>query len=529
LPSDFLDSAARRLGWSALLYAGEFAIAYTVVHLTYLGGSSHWLSLLAVSVAILVSVLLYLVVRSRRFDSCWLLDVGLGYWVFGALCIDLTYYLGVLSKGLSSAGISWVCVWLVVYPLVVPNKPRKVLIAAIAAASMGPLAFLVAWKVTGADLPRAFHFGGAFAPYYLCAALAYVTARIVHRMGIAVREAREMGSYRLIRKLGSGGMGEVWLAKHRLLTRPAAVKFVPIERVLRNSVSTDTGQGLLTRFEREAQATAALHCPHTIELYDFGVTEDGTLYYAMEYLEGLSAESLVKRFGPVPLDRTVHLLMQVCESLQDAHHAGLVHRDIKPGNIFICRYGRRYDFVKVLDFGLVKGQNELAPTDDRLTQAGTITGTPAYMAPELALGRADVDARADLYSLGCTAYWLLTGRTVFTGTTGMEVIMQQVHELPAPPSAVTGAPIPPDLEDLIMKCLEKDPDKRIQSAEEVAQRLSRIPLDNPWASEQAEAWWQEHQPVATAPEDDAVSSFEETAYSPRSHATAFQVLTQRGR
>jgi len=323
-------------------------------------------------------------------------------------------------------------------------------------------------------------------------------------------------------------MGEVWLAKHRLLARPAAVKFVRLDRVLANPASSESARALLNRFEREAQATAALHCQNTIDLYDFGVTEDGTFYYAMEFLEGLDADTFVKRYGPVPLNRAVFWLLQLCESLEDAHCTGLVHRDIKPGNLFICRYGRRHDFVKVLDFGLVKAQSDFGQADDRLTQTGTITGTPAYLAPEVALGQTEIDARADIYSLGCTAYWLLTGKPVFEGATGMEVILQHVNAPPLRPTERNSeTPIMPEIEEIILACLEKEPKRRPQSASAVADRLRRLPLADPWTFEKAEAWWKEHQPVDTAEVQAANSLAEETVDSQESHVTGFQLLTNR--
>jgi len=530
LPSDLLHSAAQRLGWAALLYAGAFAVAYAIVHLTFHfpSSSAHGGAIVVCGIAVGVSICLYLAVRSNRFDPNWLLDLGLVYWVFGALCIDISYYTGVLELGLSTAGISWVCVWLVIYPLVVPNRPRKVLVAALAAASMGPLAFLIGFGVTGGKLPVSFHPLQAFSSYFVCVGLAYISARIVHRMGKAVREAREMGSYRLIRQLGSGGMGEVWLAKHRLLARPAAVKFVPLDRVLSGPTSTQNAKALLNRFEREAQATAALHCQHTIELYDFGVTEDGTFYYAMEFLEGLDADTLVKRYGPVPLNRVVFWLLQLCESLEDAHSTGLVHRDIKPGNLFICRFGRLHDFVKVLDFGLVKAQADFGQANDNLTQTGTITGTPAYLAPEVALGQVEVDARADIYSMGCTAYWLLTRRPVFEGATGMEVILQHVNDLPVRPSERNPeVAITPEMEEIIMVCLEKEPDKRPQSATAIAEQLRGLQLADPWTYEKAAAWWREHQPVEVTEGSTVASLVEETIESQESHVTGFQLLTNR--
>ena len=216
-----------------------------------------------------------------------------------------------------------------------------------------------------------------------------------------------------IERIGAGGMGEVWRAQHRLLARPAAIKLIRSSML---GESQRAREALVRRFEREARETAALGSTHTIDVYDFGVTEEGDFYYVMELLEGLSLERLVQEFGAVDPGRTVYLLRQVCHSLGEAHARGLVHRDVKPANIMVCRLGPDDDFVKVLDFGLVK-HTAAGQTVTMLSMEGTVVGTPGYMAPEIALGRADVDGRTDIYSLGCVAYYMLTGQPVFSGDT----------------------------------------------------------------------------------------------------------------
>ena len=217
---------------------------------------------------------------------------------------------------------------------------------------------------------------------------------------VVIRGLQELGCYRLVEKLDHGGMGEIWRARHRMLARPVAVKLIRPELI--GVKSAPEAAALVSRFRREAEATAALHSPHTVSLHDFGVTPEGAFYYVMELLDGLDLETLVRRFGPVPPERAVHLLAQACDSLAEAHATGLVHRDVKPANIVACRWGLKWDFVKVLDFGLVKATWNLGE-DEHLTSEGTITGTPAYMAPEAALGGRDIDARVDLYGLGCVA------------------------------------------------------------------------------------------------------------------------------
>jgi serine/threonine protein kinase len=247
------------------------------------------------------------------------------------------------------------------------------------------------------------------------------------------------------------------------------------------------------RFEREARATAALTSPHTVQLYDFGVAEDGRLYYVMELLDGLDLDTLVRQHGPLPAERVVHLLRQACAALQDAHRNGLVHRDIKPANVVVSRAGTTFDFVKVLDFGLVKldGANKNAI---ELSSDGSWSGTPGYMAPEVVLGAGDTDHRVDLYALGCVAYWLLTGRMVFEGENAVQVMLQHAQAEPRRPSERVDQPIPAALEDLIMQCLEKDPARRPSDAQAVSDRLAAVPLTSVWTAERAEQWWATHRP-----------------------------------
>ncbi len=329
--------------------------------------------------------------------------------------------------------------------------------------------------------------------------LATITSRVTYGLRKQVAEANELGQYILEEKIGGGGMGEVWRARHRLLIRPAAIKLI------RPQLSGDPNL-LLRRFEREARATAALRSPHTVQLYDFGTTEDGRLYYVMELLDGLDLDTLVRQYGPVPPERVVHILRQVCSSLQDAHGNGLVHRDIKPANVVVSRAGTTFDFAKVLDFGLVKletagqrdsgaaGQSGEASDQGSLAVGGT-AGTPAFMAPEVVLGVADTDHRVDLYALGCVGYWLLTGKLVFEGRNAVEVMFHHAHTPPPKPSTRSELPIPTPLEDLIMTCLEKDPARRPASAEAASTRLDAVFLGSAWTIQRAERWWAMHRPL----------------------------------
>jgi serine/threonine-protein kinase len=282
----------------------------------------------------------------------------------------------------------------------------------------------------------------------------------------------------------------VWLAKHRLLARPAAVKLI------RHDVQRGAArEQLVRRFEREAQVTAGLRSPHTVQLYDFGVNDAGSFYYVMELLEGLDLQAIVTRFGPQPAERIITFLRQACQSLAEAHERGLVHRDIKPANLFVTRLGLEYDYVKIVDFGIVKDQ----PGQDAtmLTNQGFIQGTPAFMAPEAAFGSAPVDGRSDLYSLACTAYWVLTSQTPFQANTPMEMLMHHAQTAPLPLSEMSELPIPRELESILMSCLEKDPTRRPASAIELDARLAEVRCDPPWTPKRAETWWRMHVPEIT--------------------------------
>ncbi len=288
--------------------------------------------------------------------------------------------------------------------------------------------------------------------------------------------AKQLGPYTLEGKIGAGGMGVVYRARHALLRRPTAVKMLPVEKV---------GEESLRRFEREVQLTATLTHPNTVAIHDYGRSTDGVFYYAMELLDGVDLEQLVRKRGPLPPARVVHILVQVCGALEEAHHRGLVHRDIKPANIMLCRLGSRPDVTKVLDFGLVK---ELAEAG-AATSDNTIAGTPAYIAPESVNAPDKVGPPADLYALGAVAYWLLTGRTVFSASTVIEVFAHHLYTPPVSPSRHR-ADLPHELDETILACLAKQPDQRPASAKELRRLLEQVPLEA-WSEDDANAWWDE--------------------------------------
>ena len=292
--------------------------------------------------------------------------------------------------------------------------------------------------------------------------------------------AKQLGQYTLVEKLGEGGMGTVYRAHHALLRRPTAIKLLhPTEKV-------PGGSTALARFQREVQLMSALTHPNTVVVYDYGHTPDGVFYYAMEYIDGITLEELVDADGPQTPERAVHLLAQICAALAEAHAIDLVHRDIKPANVMLCNRGGIPDFVKVLDFGLVKQLSNDAST--KLSQSATLLGTPHYMAPEAILGRGPVDARVDIYAVGGVAYFLLTGTLVFSGGTVVEVCAKHLTVPPEPPSERLGRPIPAELEALVMRCLEKDPAKRTASAEALLRELRALDLGG-WDPDTAREWW----------------------------------------
>ncbi|MDH3458346.1 MAG: serine/threonine protein kinase, partial [Gemmatimonadota bacterium] len=383
--------------------------------------------------------------------------------------------------------------WVMLFSIVIPAKPHKALIATVASVSAVPITIALSMKYGGTTIvltPGEFIVGLIF-PYLLIILMTHVGARAIYGLGTDVAKAREMGSYRLVERLGQGGMGEVWRAKHRMLARPAAIKLVRPEVLEGGGEHHDIA---LRRFTQEAQATASMRSPNTIELYDFGVSAEGTFYYVMELLDGFDLETLVRQFGPVPAERAVHLLRQVCHSLAEAHEHGLIHRDIKPANIYVCRYGRDLDFVKVLDFGLVKHRGE-REDDVKLTAPDVVGGTPGYISPEQVTGDEPIDGRTDIYSLGCVAYWLLTGQLVFRGPTAMRTMVMHLNEEPVPPSQRTEMKIPAALEQIIMQCLEKDPAHRAQTADELSRALAACETLAVWDREKEVRWWDAHRPA----------------------------------
>jgi serine/threonine-protein kinase len=331
--------------------------------------------------------------------------------------------------------------------------------------------------------------GGSFAFAAVAIVIATVGSQIIYGLRRQVSEARQLGQYTLERKIGAGGMGVVYRAHHAFLRRPTAVKLLSTEKV----GTPDT----LDRFEREVQHMAQLTHPNTVAVFDYGRGDDGALYYAMEYLDGIDLEHLVQRYGPQPADRVTAIVEQVCGALSEAHGKGLTHRDIKPANIILCERGGMPDVAKVVDFGLVK---EIAASTSASTQV--ILGTPYYIAPEAVNDPSVVGTPADVYALGATAYFLLTGKRVFEGKTSVDICVQHVTTKPVPPSQHV-ATIPRELEALVLRCLDKKPDHR-PSAPDLAKLARGLPRAADWSEDEARAWWKQfHASAPVTPDANA--------------------------
>ena len=494
LAPDLVRDAARRLALTGLVYAIGFAVSIALNQLfMQLGWARHAgfaarTVLRATSLALGLGVFVY--ARRPGLGPAHVIAVGLGFEILGGLLLVLPETMTLADGPAPSVvGISWLAVWVTFFPLLVPARPWIAIVASLVTATMSPLAMWFVTRFGHVTAPPLSTLTFSYVPNYVAALLAIVPAVVLHRMRRQVKEARALGSYELVERLGAGGMGEVWRASHRMLARPAAIKLIAPGAIA--GAGDGGADELVKRFEREAQATASLSSPHTVELYDFGVTDDGTFYYVMELLHGIDLQRLVERFGPLPPERVIALLTQACESLAEAHAHGLVHRDIKPANVFTCVLGGRHDFAKVLDFGLVLSGAADVTIDARLTRLDAMRGTPAYMAPEMASG-AVVDGRADLYALGCVAYWLLAGANPFEGRSVFELVSKHLHDVPEPVTRRATQPIPAQLDALVQRCLEKAPDARPASAQELAEMLAAIPIATPWNERRAAEWWGEN-------------------------------------
>jgi serine/threonine-protein kinase len=485
LPADLLEEGARRLARIALVAAvvlgAYLGATLGLVPRTELPGNAAGLLV----AAIVMSLLVFGLSGLRRLRPQTRNDAGFLYLVLLCLLLGLLRHSQAWPATESLREVSPVAIPILVFGALIPAPPRKILLVSLGAAAMDPLSLYVMRTTIGVPPVNQtlFLLGSPF----LAALVAYAVSRVVHRLSEGYVHAREIGSYHLTERLGVGGMAEVWRADHQLLARPAALKLIR-PQVLAEHGPRD-GERLLRLFAREARTTASLNSPHTIQIYDFGITREGAFYYVMELLEGVDLQTLVQRFGPQSAERVAYLLCQACHSLGEAHERNFVHRDVKPANIFACHYAGDHDFVKVLDFGLVLDR---VPTRDEIDDEQRFVGTPAVMAPEMVRFQAPVDARTDLYALGCVGYWLLTGQRVFEAATRNDMLVMHAHQTPDPPSKRLGEHLHDGLEAVVMTCLEKNPNRRPQTARELGESLRGLHFEYPWTEERARLWWEAH-------------------------------------
>jgi eukaryotic-like serine/threonine-protein kinase len=496
LPPDVLVAGVKRLELVTLVCSSGLTVVLLLLTLLAQHDATLQSDVLPLAArclipAIVLNVAMLVISRWSKLRPQAILHVSLIYLVAFSLALSA------LRHGLvwpaTEVLRSWspVAIVLVMYGALVPARPSTVLGAGVVAALMDPLALFLAQPP--GSRPSLAQVSLLLLSPAAGAGLGYLSSRVLYGLTEHITRAREVGSYRLQKRLGIGGMGEVWMAKHQMLARAAAIKLIRPQILA--SHGPEEAKRLLKLFEREAQTTASLTCPNTIQLFDYGVTLDGTFYYVMELLNGFDLQTLVKEFGKQPPDRVAYLMIQAADSLHEAHEHQFVHRDLKPANIFTCRYGGDVDFVKVLDFGLVMDRR---PTEEELQKPGLI-GTPAVMAPEMVRFNAPVDQRADIYALGCVAYWLLTRERVFEAENRADMLVMHAHQRPVPPSKRANVTIAPELEQLILQCLEKNPNRRPQTARELGDRIRALGLAQQWTRERREAWWREHAPKPSAP------------------------------
>ena len=505
---------------SSILVAGDLLATF----LGWVSAERVWVLPAGLLMLLPISLLVSYVTAQPRFSDRQVYFLGLSYVVGLAFLAGFLHCVHESQRFGQVTGFGPHAILLCIFPLLLPCPPRPTLLVACVADLAIWGGFLVALG-SGLAAPNAASFVDLGIVSVGSIGLAYTVSRTVYGLQADIAEARRLGSYVLESKIGGGGMGEVWRGRHGMLASPAAIKLM--HPGLRGKADTSA----LDRFRREARVTAALRSPHTVRLYDFGRSDDGTFYYAMELLDGIDLAALVRRFGAQPPERVRGILLQACDSLAEAHGLGLVHRDIKPENLMLCRQGRAVEILKVLDFGVVGllAEAELPPAlgaeaaaaekgeDAGLTRPGTFLGTLAYTAPETFLGRGS-DSRSDIYALGCVGYWLLTGRKVVEATLPAQQIAAALKRVPPSPRSL-GFLVPAELEGILMSCLDKDPAARPQDADQLASLLAAG--GEGWTATEARAWWHQHlaapaaAPVALEKDKASWSQAQATWVSPR--------------
>jgi hypothetical protein len=484
----------RRLGAAALFLAAAFGVWFLWSLFGVNLGASAWIAWTTVglrcAIAAAIAALLF-----SRLDLSRNQVRAAEYFLFGSLTLLMAINQYVQNLDLLRLddvpgviavvknGVFGMVLLMVIYGMFIPNDPVSTAKVVLTMALIHVIVLTIVMEhpeVAGAveEMHTNEHAGSNILFLMIGAAMAIYGSYIVNGLRTELHEARKFGHYQLVRKLGEGGMGEVYLAEHRLLKRPCALKLIKPE----------SGADLiaLARFEREVQTAARLTHPNTIEIYDYGHTEDGTFYYVMEYLKGASLADLLRVHGPLPPGRVIYLFRQVCGGLAEAHALGLVHRDLKPANIFVAVRGGETDVAKVLDFGLVKLTKD--PGSPELSSDMTVSGTPMFMAPEQASGDRSLDGRADIYALGAMMYAALTAQPPFTGESAFAVMMAHARDPVVPPSQVHPG-VPADLEEVILRCLAKKPDDRYRSVKALGDALAACASANDWGANRADAWW----------------------------------------
>ncbi|MDJ0974768.1 MAG: serine/threonine-protein kinase [Planctomycetota bacterium] len=452
---------------------------------------------LCVSVALL-SLAIHLYARRRDARPASLVRVGLCYVAFAAAAMASAETVLLTDRTPSWDGVSGICLWIVLFPLIIPCRPREALVTALASASMLPLSYGMHLALGGDPLPGAVLVRW-WGPGYFCAGLSFMAAYSIQRLARDVSRVRSGAQrparYEVVEKVDEGGMGQVWRARHQFLPHDVAVKLVTPTADTRSR--PEEVRALALRFRREARAVAMLRSPNTVRLFDYGVGEHGEMFAVMEYLPGIDLQRLVREYGPQPPGRVIHVLAQACRSLAEAHDKGLLHRDVKPANLMLCRLGHEVDFLKVLDFGLVGAMGH-GPNDmPYLEEEGTVSGTLGFIAPEVVRGTRG-DARSDLFALGVVGYWLLTGTTLFPGEGGREDLIMHLSATAESPSARLGRPIADDLSQLILSCVDRIPEARPASAAALREALLACEDAGRWTEADAARWWAERED-ATAP------------------------------
>lgn len=483
LPEDVLDRAAKRVALLCAIGVVFFGAALVLLVMQPSPDRQGLGMIPVAAVGVLLSAGGVACLRWGGFPMDQRLSLGLAYYVMMGLLIAVLELPRVSGEGILLNGLSSLTVWQLLFPGLVPLTKRSRWTAAVTISLAVP-----ASSGFAAVLGRSIDWSAVLVstvPVMVAGVVGVAIGQVVYSLTRKVQEARDVGSYRLVNRLGAGGMGEVWTAEHRLLARPAAVKLIKPELLAPLEGSRPGSErDPRTLFEREAAVIARLRSPHTVELYDYGVRDDGLFYYVMELLDGLDLNNWVARYGPMPVHRALHVLHGMCLSLAEAHAAGVVHRDVKPANVFLTQLGTSPDVVKVLDFGLVLTSDASSPESEDEPPAGS----PLTVSPEVIKGQR-ATAASDIYAVGCVASFLLAGKVPFGGTTPPQLVFAHSNVEPFRVADIAKQDIPAVLDELIDRCLKKDPAGRPASALGLAREIERCPGFGDWTMEMAADWW----------------------------------------